>query len=385
MVLSPDPGPALDILRLAPSALLAYRRTLGLRSDRSALTALARAIAASPGLPAGTVFVVRPEPDPVLGIFAESGSLDPVRLRLQVRAAESGIGRLRLIGYNEVEAAVERLATGLIDRFGAESVRRFRYTPLPRGGLVVLGLLASRLDLPVERLSPPACAPGEDTPLVVVDDCALSGARFAAFLRGNPVRQVVFAHLFSPPALRSAIESTEPSVLACLAAHDLENADETRESWRQRLDGRRYGPGTGARIAFPWNEPDRLIWNPGTGEVELGWKLVPPERCLKQRDVRPRVQVQPRAHGPWRPSSTVLFAEHRGETVILRLDTGEVFRLQGTARAMWRALLQGGDPETAFRLLLTRYRVREETLAADLDKFLRTLRERGLLERATGS
>jgi hypothetical protein len=329
--------------------------------------------------------VVRPDPEPVLGIFAQSGGLDPVRLRLQVRAAESGIGRLRLIGYNEVEAAVERLANRLIDRFGAESVRRFRYTPLPRGGLVVLGLLASRLDLPVERLSPHACASEEDTPLVVVDDCALSGARFAAFLRGNQIRQVVFAHLFSPPELRSAIESAEPSVLSCLAAHDLEKAGETREHWRQRLEGQRYGPGTGARIAFPWNEPDRLVWNPDTGEVELGWKLVPPERCLKQRGVRSRVQVQPRGQGPWRPPSTVLFAEHRGETVILRIDTGKVFRLQGTARAMWRALLQGGDPETASRLLLTRYRVTEETLAADLDKFLRTLRERGLLKRTTGS
>lgn len=383
MASTPDAGPGFGILRLEPASLLSYRRTLGLRSDRSALIALARAIAASPGGPAAATFVVRPEPEPVLGISAEG--LDPVRLRLQLHAAASGIGRLRYIGYGAAEDAVERLAARLVERFGAEAVRRFRYAPLPRGGLVVLGLLASRLGLPVERLSvaPPDAA--GDAPLVVVDDCALSGGRFAAFLQDCPARQVIFTPLWSPPALRAAIEAGEPRVLACLAAHDLEDGDEAREQWRRRLDGPRYGPGTGERIAFPWNEPDRVVWNPDTGEVELGWKLVPPELCLKQRGgaeppARPRIQVQPRGRGPWRPASTVLFAAHRQETVLQRLDTGEVFRLPGTAHALWRALLRSGDPAAASRLLLSRYQVAPATLEADLASFLRTLRERGLVE-----
>lgn len=388
MVPTPDAGPGLGILHLSSAALLSYRRALGLRSDRSALIALARAIAASPGWPAGTAFVVRPDPAPVLGIFAED--LDPVRLRLQVHAAESGVGRLRYIGYDEAEAAAEKLATRLVESYGAEAVRRFRYTPLPRGGLIVLGLLASRLDLPADRLSNAPPDAGEDTPLVVVDDCALSGGRFGAFLHDCPARQVIFAQLYSPPALRAAIEAGEPRVLACLAAHNLEDGDEVRERWGRRLSGPRYGPGTGDRIAFPWNEPDRLLWNQDTGEVELGWKLVPPELCLKQRaaadsSARPRIQVQPRGLGPWRPSSTVLFAEHRAETVVHRLDTGEVFRLPGTAHAMWRALLRAGDPAAASRLLLARYRVAAATLEADLAQFLQTLRERGLVEPAKSS
>jgi hypothetical protein len=117
---------------------------------------------------------------------------------------------------------------------------------------------------------------------------------------------------------------------------------------------------------------------------------VPPELCLKQRaaadsSVRPGIQVQPRGRGPWRPSSTVLFTGRRGETVIHRLDTGEVFRLFGTAHAMWRALLRSGDPAAASRLLLARYRVAAATLESDLAQFLQTLRERGLVEPAKGS
>lgn len=322
-------------------------------------------------------------PTPVLGILGESGDLDPARMRVQVRAAESGVGKLRYIGYGEAEAAVERLAALLVERFGAEPLRRFRWTALPRGGLIVLGMLASRLDLPPERLS--AGPPGDeaDSPLGVVDDCALSGARFADFLAGCPARQVVFAPLYSPPALRVAIESREPHVLACVAAHDLEDGG-IGERWGERLDGERYGPGTGDRIAFPWNEPDRLIWNPESREVELGWKLVPPERCLKQRSrtgsaARPRIQIQPRGAGPWRPAPTVLFGWRRGETIVHRLDSGQVFRLRGTAHAMWWALLRGGDLAPALRLLAGRYHVGAETLGADLSRFVQELQGQDLL------
>lgn len=385
-----------SILRFERPALRHYRRSLGLRSDRSALLALARALAADEPWRsvAGTGFVVRPDPDPVIGIVAGPAGIDPAHLLRQARAFESAPGRLRYVGYPEVEAAVRRLAGTLVEEFGLARLRGFRYTAIPRGGLIVLGLLAAHLGIPAERVlaAPPAAPEDTGEPLVAVDDCALSGARFSHFLGRCPARQVVFAHLYSHPELRAALSAAEPRVVACLAGHDLRDEGparlagdwaEARERWRQRLGPGRYWLGDCERIAFPWNEPDRVVWNPETQEVELGWKLVPPERCLKRSAgpaaaARPRIQVQPRGTGPWRPASTVLFAGRRGATVVHRLDTGEGFRLPGTAHAMWWALLRGGDLAPALRLLRERYLVADETLASDLAGFFATLQERGL-------
>jgi len=403
---SSPPRPSEDpsfvcILRFELPAIRHYRRSLGLQSDRSALRGLARALAASDpwqGLP-GARFVVRPAPEPVIGIVAGAAGIEPARLLHQARAFENAPGRLHYVGYEEAGAAVKQLAGKLIQSFGLDRVRGFRYTAIPRGGLTVLGLLMAHLDVPAERaLAAPAEDDGE--PLVVVDDCALSGARFAAFLERCSARQIVFAHLYSHPALREALAAGEPRLLACFAGRDLRDEgperlgggwDEARERWRERLGASRVWLGDCERIAFPWNEPDRLVWNPEAREVELGWKLVPPDLCLKrgarqaEEAARPRIQVQPRGAGPWRPTPEVLFACRRGETLVHRLDTGELFRLPGTAHAMWWALVRGGDAAAALHLLLARYHVAEETLAADLARFLGTLEERGLFARAPES
>jgi hypothetical protein len=385
------------ILRFELPSLRHYRRSLRLRSDRAALLALARALAASEpwqSIP-GTTFTVRPEPDPVIGIVSGQTGLDPAGLLPQAQAYESAAGRLRYIEYREVETAVRRLGGALIEQFGLAKVRGFRYAAVPRGGLIVLGLLTAHLGVPADRVAAaPADSTGDAEPLVVVDDCALSGARFADFLGRCPARRVIFAHLYSHPALREALSASEPRVLACLAGQDLRDEgserlagdwSEARGRWRQRLPGR-YWLGDCERIAFPWNEPDRVVWNPETREVELGWKLVPPERCLKRSAgpaaaARPHIQLQPRGTGLWRPASTVLFAWHRGETIVHRLDTGELFRLPGTAHAMWWALLRGGDLAPALHLLRARYHVADETLAADLRGFFATLQARNLFAR----
>lgn len=363
-----------------------------MRSDRSALTALARALASSPGWPeaAEVRFVVRDSPSPVLGIAGRQGLIEPARLNAQARACERAVGRVRHVGHRSVERAVEELARALVERFGIDAVRGFRYAGIPRGGLIVLGLLAAALDVPADQIGTTAAREGE--PLVVVDDCSLSGARFAAFLAACPAPSVLFAHLYSHPALRAAIEAREPRVLACIASRDLHDYgperlpgtwEEARERWHQRLGASRYWLGDCERIAFPWNEPDRLVWNPAAGEVELGWKLIPPELALKQRlrlqsTLPPRIQIQPRGRGPWHPSSEVLFTWSRGATVVHRLDTGALYNLPGTAHAFWWALLREGTPEAAFRRLRSRYHVTETTLQSDFAGFLEALRTRGL-------
>lgn len=379
------------MLRFDSNALRHYRRSLGLRSDRAALIALATAIRASPGWSdkAEIAFLIRVEPEPVLGILCD-GDVDTHRIAIQARTFESTIGRLLYIGYRQVEEAVTALADRLRSQLGVREVRSFSYVAIPRGGLIVLGMLASMLDLPRAQVSAQAVSNG---PLVVVDDCAQSGARFGAFLASRAELQVIFAHLLSPPELRAAIEEREPRVVACVAARDLHddgpepplaNGDgEAHRQWEARLGSQRYWVGNCERLCFPWNEPDRLIWNPVAEEVEPAWKLVPPPYCFKAGGAaaKPDIQVQPGSHGRLCPSPAVLFGRWNRETVVARIDSGEVLRLPGSADAMWWALVKTGDLAAAHRELTSRYEIDAQTLRTDLSNFLEVLLQRDLMER----
>ncbi|HYU35246.1 MAG TPA: PqqD family peptide modification chaperone [Thermoanaerobaculia bacterium] len=380
------------VLRFDSNALRHYRQSLGLRSDRAALVALATAIGASQDWPdqARIVFLARVEPEPVLGILCD-GDVDPCALAIQARTCESTLGRLRYVGYRQAEEAVAELADRLRSRLGVQEVRSLSYAAIPRGGLIVLGMLASMLDVPRAQVAAQAVS---NSPLVVIDDCAQSGARFGAFLASRPEPQVIFAHLFSHPDLRAAIEKRETRVVACMAARDLrdylpetftDGFAEAHRRWVARLGPQRYWVGDCERLCFPWNEPEHVIRNLAAADLEAAWKLVPPPYCFKPgaAAAKPDVQVQPAGRGRLRPSPAVLFGRWNGDTVVARIDSGEVLRLPGSAGAMWWALVKTGDLTAAHRVLIGRYRIDAETLRTDLSAFCADLLARGLLERTT--
>jgi hypothetical protein len=324
----------------------------------------------------------------VLGILCD-GDVDPRTIAMQARTCESTLGRLRYVGYRQAEEAVAELADRLRSRLGAREVRSLSYVAIPRGGLIVLGMLASMLDVPRAQVAAQAVSNG---PLVIVDDCAQSGARFGSFLASRPEPQVLFAHLFSHPDLRAAIEAREARVVACVAARDLRDyAPETLTDgfveaygrWVARLGPQRYWVGDCERLCFPWNEPEHLLRDLTAADLETAWKLVPPSHCFKAGGGagKPDIQVQPGGHGRLRPSPAVLFGRWNGDTVVARIDSGEVLRLPGSAGAMWWALVKTGDLAATHRELIGRYEIDAETLRMDLSAFAADLLGRGLFER----
>jgi hypothetical protein len=357
---------------------------------------LAKAIAISPGWSsqAKLTFLARVEPEPVLGILC-NGDVDPRTFATQAQAYERTIGRLRYIGYRDTEEAVAELGDRLRNLIGAREMQSLPYVAIPRGGLIVLGMLASMLDLPREQVG--AGRPGTDGPVVIIDDCAQSGARFGAFLASRPEPRVIFAHLFSHPNLRAAVEAREPRV-TCVAARDLhddgpeilaENYADPQDLWSARLGCQRYWIGDCERLCFPWNEPERVLWDPGTQDLATAWKLVPPPHCFKASGSGaaspPDIQVQPGGRGRLRPAPSVLYGRTNGEIVVVRIDSGEIFRLPGSADAFWSALVATGDAEAACRRLERRYGMAAADLRPDLLAFCETLLRQGLLELATGS
>ena len=289
------------------------------------------------------------------------------------------------LGYREAEDACARLAARLVGEIGGERLATFRLAAIPRGGLIVLGMLAYHLEVPASWLAGPA----GDGPLLLVDDCALTGARLAGALSRTSAREVVFAHLASPPGFRRAVVGAEPRVRACVAALDLpeivpgEGAGVVAGTWRERLGPGRYWYGLAAPISFAWSEPDHSVWNPLRGELEPGWRFAPPDLCLANRRA-----LGPTAEGggprAWRAPRHLAYAWRDGALWLCRTDTEEVFSLSGVAADVWRGLAGTGRVAPTVELLAGAWDAPVERLEADVRVFAAELEGSGLIERVTG-
>ena len=295
------------------------------------------------------------------------------------------------VDYRRAELDCELLAARLLAEVGRQRLAQAAFVPIPRGGLIVLGMLAYLLDLGPEQLAAP---PAGEGPLVVVDDCALTGHRFAAQLAASGDREVVFAHLYSHPELRRAIVAREPRVTCCVAAHDLaDRADESfpraadrrawEERWRARLGPGRYWVGQPDLVCFAWSEPDRPLWNPATDRIEAGWRFLPPHLCLGNRT---RL-VPPAATArtvEWRVPGAVVSSEFNGVVWLCDTRSQEVISLAGVAADLWRRVAGWGSLPLAATDLAAIYEVSVEEVGRDLADFVAELAARGLLERADG-
>jgi hypothetical protein len=225
---------------------------------------------------------------------------------------------------------------------------------------------------------------------IVVDDCAISGARFLSWLNVHPGSEVVFAHLYSHPGLRNVLRQ-DPRVVDCVAVGDLVDHAPDRlgdgygtwlDAWRKRSSG--VWAGQIDRIAFAWNEPDTAIWNSATGEVERGWKLVGPQRCLKNRRPIPESAIQRcvSAGGELTPGPGVLWADLDSQVVLADTPSGEVLRLSGVGAAMWLEAVGSSTEEEALGRLISRFDVDVDEVRSDWDGLMTDLIARGLLARS---
>ncbi len=295
---------------------------------------------------------------------------------------------LRYVDYRQAERDCEALAARLLQAYPRRALEEFAVRGIPRGGMIVLGMLSYMLNLKAQLAA--GCATDPARPLLLVDDCALSGARFRETLAVVASPRVVFAHLYSHPELRAAIVEREPRVERCLAVADL--ADHARqiygeeyERWRaagqERLGGGPYWLGLPDLVCFAWSEPDRPIWNPVSEELEEGWRLLPAHRCLKSRaELGP--PPAPVAAPAWQVADGVASARCDGRIWLYSLDSDRVYSLEGVAVDMWNVLAGWGSVEAGVEYLAGRYEASRRTLSADLEAFARTLSGHRLLKHA---
>lgn len=371
------------VLRPSPSVVEGAADVLGPGGAGGRTVALAEALVTSPAWDrfAGRArLLVRTDtPVPLLALVGRLHDGDAALIRALGWQVDDALRRLRPVAWPVVEQLVDSLASRLHAHLGAERLRAVRLVGVPRGGLVVAGLLAYALGLRSEQLEP---QPEDDRERLVVDDCALSGSRTRRWLAASPGPPVILAHLHSHPALRVAAERL-PGVVACVAAADLaDHAPDVhgddyplwRERWAERVPDDLW-TGHPDHVVYPWNEPDVLVWDDAAGVAEPGWHVVPPDWCAKNRRTKRSWDVGA-CQSPHVPPD-VLWGALEDGLVLVSEGRGTCAALEGTAATFWAALLADGDLDAAAQRLSEVYGRPHGALHADLSVFVDALQHGG--------
>jgi hypothetical protein len=372
-------------LNIDATEIATYRNRICPDSE-TPLLELAQGIASSSlwsSMPDSAILVRRdPSAIAVLGSYNDEESACLNALAWHVDYA---LRHLRYVDYPQAVEDCRELAARLRERLGDEKIRTCSFTALPRGGLIVLGILSYIMGISPGQLQYPG---SPDVPIVVVDDCAISGERFSAFMESCGQREVIFAPLYSHPELRAAVGRLGLPITGCISARDLgDYSDEVdggtetyRKTWSGRFGDDRLWIGLPEYLCFSWNEPDRPFWNPVTEMTECGWTLLPPWRCLKNMPPRIAVYIQPDAKGPLLPSKEVIFAVIGEEVVVGHTVSHESYVLRGVSAAIWNAVVKFGDRGQVITALADEYDADKQVLQAEVTDFIDLLLQKRIFE-----
>jgi hypothetical protein len=325
--------------------------------------------------------------------MAVVGDLDPgaiARVEELFDQVEEATQTARYVSYQQAFVDVRVLAERLEQRFTRAVLDDATFMPVPRGGLIVLGMLSLAMDLRHHQLGSP---PQDDERLVVfVDDCALSGHRIHQTLQATSAQRIALAFLYAPNELCRSIESREDRVQGCVAARplrdvgpDLFGADYGAwvDRWGARLGDDRYWIGRPETVSFAWKDPDRSFVNRVTGQRETAWRVVPGELSHPpdgSGGIALELQTQPQAKGPLQPAKEAFFAEIDGVVVIAHTEHETAIELSPVAGAFWRAIIEHGSASEAVDHLEESYNIDRSRLETDLGQFIEEMSRRGLLD-----
>ena len=338
------------------------------------------------------LLIVRGGQSPGLAVV---GDLDPAaiaRVEELFDQVEEATQTARYVSYAQAVIDVQVLAERLEQRFTRATLDEAIFRAVPRGGLIVLGMLSLAMGLRHEQLE--ATSADDGRLVVFVDDCALSGHRIHQTLQTTPAERVALGFLYAPSELCRNIELREDRVQGCVAARRLRDVGPEIhgtdygawvERWTDRLGEDRYWIGRPEAISFAWKDPDRSFVNRVTGQREAAWRVVPGDfvpSAGPSSGSSLQLQIQPAATGPLQPAEEVFFAEIDGTVVIAHTDQDAAIELSAVAGAFWSAIIERGSVSEAVDRLLDDYDTDRARLETDLEQFVDELLERGLLERS---
>ncbi|WP_321422024.1 hypothetical protein [uncultured Methanobacterium sp.] len=309
------------------------------------------------------------------------------RIMALISSLKSYKDNVKFVDYKSAEKDCEILASKILDKYPREKLESFCFKGIPRGGLIVLGMLSYALDL-----KPSQFVDSNDPtqPVMIVDDIALTGKRISQILNESKSSHLVIANLYSSPELRRSILNNEPNVKCCFSSHDLkdrslENHPQNYSTWKKKMNkilGNRYWIGELDMVCFPWSEPNYSFWNPVTKKVEDGWKYLPPHKCLKNKSIM-RIPPHKSIKCDFHLSPSVIIGIFDDEILLFQKNTANIYSLNGTSAMFFRALVTYGNFETSLEYLVHEHNFDSSKLHNDLKKYVNDLLKNEILKESS--
>ena len=351
---------------------------------------LERAVADIPPTVEPVRFVVRGGEQPGIAVVGDLTDLWVARIKALFEEIVDRLEHWNYVSFDVAAGECVILAERLEDRLGASALNEAVFAGVPRGGLIVLGMLSMVMGLRQDQLGSHRSAADL---VVFIDDCALTGHRLKALIGESPAERLACGFLRAADELCAAVEARESRVEACLAVSRLRDVGPQMlgsgyahwvERWNHIAEGHeRYWIGVPERVAFAWKEPDRSFINTATGEREVGWHVMPRKMCLSTQALPTKhvVVLQEPGIGPLRPSPGLFWIESDGIVEVAQQGSGEAVKLDAVGSAIWTSIVQCGEIDGVVTNLREIFDAPETRLRDDVDVFVDQLLETGLLVR----
>ena len=295
----------------------------------------------------------------------------------QLQSLDTSLQQIQYLDSTQCLDLTKSLAKIIKQTVPENILKNSQVVAIPRGGLFIQAMLS--YFLPLEHHQLQYTENDVDTsPLIIVDDCAISGLRLAQQLKKFPNREIYFFTIASPRELRDSVNSKESRILDFKSVLDVKSystLDLNHASqcyWRGQCD----------TIIFPWSETQRSYrFNGQLSNVPL-WKVAPNKLCLSAREKKQRIRTTEIKENPSSVMSTpddVLYHTDQGLTRILNVSTMKHYSLDSIGSTIWQSLLKNADLDNVLAELSSIYGVSKTKLNSDVQLLTQKLFNDGLI------
>ena len=288
-----------------------------------------------------------------------------VEIQTQLNFLQKSIQQIQYLDIAKCESLAHSLAQKINLSLDPETLQKSRVVSIPRGGLFVSAMLSYILPIKHHQLQPFSDC---DSPIILIDDCSISGFRLAQQLCGLKNKQIYFYTLVSPAQLRQAALAVQPRLRVFESAMDL-NVYNNDSSGRMDARSNRYWQGQCDAICFPWGETQRFYPSDSENKQTTLWPVSPLQKNLKSSLLEQKIPFYAVTEAQDRAISTgqhILYYSKDNLTRIYNAESKQHYSLDGVGSAIWQSLLSHSTVDQTLEHLCSLFSVEKKRLEKDV-------------------
>lgn len=295
----------------------------------------------------------------------------------QLQSLDTSLQQIQYLDSTQCLDLTKSLAKIIKQTVPENILKNSQVVAIPRGGLFIQAMLSYFLPLKHHQLQ--YTENDVDTsPLIIVDDCAISGLRLAQQLEKFPNRDIYFFTIASPEKLRDSVKLKEARVLDFKSVVNIKSYSTLKAQNTQQ----RYWLGQCDAVIFPWSETQRSHFSNGKLSNRPLWKIAPDKLCMSTKAKKQAIkatEVKENQSAVLSTPDNILHFTDQGITKILDASTMKHYSLDAIGSDIWQSLLSNSNLDHALAELSATYKVSKTRLNNDMQLLTQKLIDAGLI------